>query len=137
MTLNGLEFDVVVSRIMFKTDVTLALKWLKTQNHKMSKQTYYNHLNRLDADAQSRLYELAQKFSIIAADEIVKFQGIEKQMYEEYHKEKLPINRARILKMIAELQPYITSLYDQTRTIMEGKIATAVKEDPILSFNTE
>jgi len=136
MALNDKEYNIITSRIMFKSDFNLALKWLESKGLKVSQADYYRTLAILDKDAKKRLYGLAEKFEVIAADEIVKFQNIEKQMYEEYHKESQPINRAKILKMIADLQPYITSLYDQTRMVLEGRINESIKEDNILSKYT-
>ena len=134
MALNDKEYHVIVSRIMFKSDFKLAIKWLESKGFKKIKQAeYYRILSKLDVEAKKRLYELGEKFEIVAADEIVKFLNIEKQMYEEYHKEENPLNRARILQMIANLQPYITSLYDQTKKVIEGDVIESVKEDNILS----
>lgn len=133
MTLSGKDFDVITSRIMFKTDWKLALKWLESKGYKIKKTDYYRILNRLDHDARKRLYEIAQKFEVIAAEEIEKFSLLEKQLYEEYNQEQSHINKARILKMIAELQPYITSLYDDIKTIFEEPIAKHIKEDPVFS----
>jgi len=118
--MNDKEFHVIVARIMFKTDYKLALSWLKGKDHEISQAEYYRTLARLDSEAQKRLYEVAQKFQIIASDEIIKLTGIEKMLFEEYHKETKPKDRALILRMIVELQPYLTSLYDQTRVLIEG-----------------
>jgi len=133
MTLNDKEYHIIVSRIMFKTDYKLALRWLESQGFEVSQADYYRTLAVLDADARKRLYELAKNFEVIAADEVVKFQKIEAGLWEEYHKEKIPLNRARILRMITELQPYITSLYDQTKQVMQGKAVEQFKKDNILS----
>ena len=135
MTLNDKEYNIIVARIIFKSDFKRALIWLKAKGHEMSQGTYYKTLAVLDQNARNRLHEIACKFETIAADEIVKFQNIEKQMWEEYYKETNTLNRARILQMIANLQPYITALYDQTREVLEGKIES--EKDSILSINTE
>lgn len=37
---------------------------------------------------------------------------LEKKMWEEYNKEKDHWKRVQILKYIAELQPYLASIYD-------------------------
>ena len=133
MTLSGKDFDVITSRIMFKSDWKLALNWLESQGYKIKKTDYYRILNRLDHDAGKRLYEIAQKFEVIAADEIEKFRSLEKMLYEEYHQEQSHINKARILKMIVEIQPYITSLYDEIKTIFEEPIGKQIKKDSVLS----
>lgn len=135
MTLNDKEFHVIVARVMFKTDYKLALKWLESKDYRISQAEYYRILARLDLEAQKRLFEIGQKFQIIASDEIIKLTSIEKMMYEEYHKEQKPKDRAIILKMIVELQPYLTSLYDQTRLLIESNVTKEVNH--ILSEHTE
>ena len=133
MPLNEKEFFIISAKIMFKQDWKLALSWLKGKGYNIKKDVYYRTLNSLDKKARTRINDIAKNFEVIVADEIEKFRILEKQLYEEYHKEESPINRARILKIIAEMQPYITSLYDEVKMIFEDKITDAVKEDSILS----
>lgn len=126
MALNDKEYHVIMAKIMFKTDYKLAISWLKSKGFEVSQADYYRILARLDSEAQKRLYEVGAKFQVIAADELVKLSSIEKMLFEEYHKETKPKDRAIILKMIVELQPYLTSLYDQTRLLIEGKVAKEI-----------
>lgn len=135
MTMNDKEFHIITARIMFKSEYKKALIWLKAKGFDISQATYFRTLAVMDKDARKRLFDIASKFETIAADEIIKFQNIEKQMWEEYHKESTALNRSRILQMIANLQPFITALYDQTRQVLEGKIES--EKDNILSINTE
>ena len=133
MALNEKEFLIISAKIMFKQDWKLALSWLTGKGYTIKKDIYYRTLNALDKKARTRINDIAKNFEVIVADEIEKFRIIEKQLYEEYHKEEAPINRAKILKIIAEMQPYITSLYDEVKMIFEDKIVDAVKEDTVLS----
>ena len=135
MALNDKEFHILTARIMFKSDYKMALEWLEAKGHKMGQATYFRTLAVMDKDAKQRLFEVAKKFEVVAADEIIKFNNIEKQMYEEYHREENPLNRARILQMIANLQPYITALHDQTREVLEEKLAE--QKDSVLSLDPE
>lgn len=135
MTLNDKEFHILTARIMFKSDYKVALKWLESKGYEMSQATYFRTLAVMDQDAKDRLFKIAQEFEVVAADEIIKFNNIEKQMYEEYHKEQSPLGRARILQMIANLQPFITALHEQTKLVLEGKLES--EKDSILSQHTE
>jgi hypothetical protein len=135
MTLNDKEFHILTARIMFKSDYKLALKWLESKGYEMKQATYFRTLGIMDKEAKERLFKIAQDFEIVAADEIVKFNNIEKQMYEEYLKEKTPLGKAKILQMIANLQPYITALHEQTRLVLEGKLES--EKDSILSKHSE
>jgi len=134
MTLNDNEFHIVTARIMFKTDWKQALVWLKARGFDISQATYFRTLAVVDQEAKNRLFDIAKRFEIIASEEILKFQNLEKQMYEEYHKEQSPLSRARILQMIANLQPYMTALYDQTRQVLENQLES--EKDSILSKHT-
>ena len=135
MTLNDKEYHIVTARIMFKTDWKQALEWLKARGFDISQATYFRTLAVVDKEVTERLFKIAKEFEVIASEEIIKFNNLEKQMYEEYHKEDQPLNRARILQMIANLQPYITALYDQTRLVLEGKLNA--EKDNILSKHPE
>lgn len=137
MNLNDNEFHIITAKIMFKTDWKGALEWLKSKGMEISQATYFRTLANLDEHAQSRINEVARKFPIIVADEIDKFRGLEKMMYEEYRAEENHMNRVRILKMIAELQPLITSLYDETRHLLEGGIIEHNKKTDVLSKFTD
>ena len=84
MPLNDKEFNIVLARIMFKTDWKFALAWLKSKGLEISQSDYYRTLAVLDQQSLSRLNELGRNFTIILADELIKIQSIEKQLYEEY-----------------------------------------------------
>jgi len=119
MKLSEKESLVIQARLMFKNDLNLSLKWLESKGFPMKKTQYYNTLNRLDSMGAERLFEIAKTFPAFHADEIEKFVLIEQQLYEQYYQEKAPINKARILKMIADIQPLITALHDSTQYILE------------------
>lgn len=119
MDLSRNETMVMQSKLMFHSDYTLALKWLDTKGVKLSVAGYYKILKRLNESGAERLFHIGQQFPAFHADEIEKFLMIESQLYEQYYTEKEPINKARILKMIADIQPLITSLYDSTQYVLE------------------
>src|SRR5215203_5916900 len=57
-------------------------------------------------------------------DRIDGLELIEKKMWEEYNKEKDPFKRVQILKDIAEIQPYLSSIYDATKYVINNKNKT-------------
>ena len=120
MDLSGKETAIIQSKLMFQKDFTLALRWLETKGFKMSRTAYYDNLKRLNNAGAERLFEIGKHFPAFHADEIEKFLMIESQLYEQYYQEKEPLNKARILKMIADIQPLITSLYDSTQYVLEA-----------------
>lgn len=119
MDLSGKETAVIQSKLMFQKDYLLALKWLETKGYKLSRTSYYDNLKRLNDSGAERLFSIGQHFPAFHADEIEKFLMIESQLYEQYYQEKEPLNKARILKMVADIQPLITSLYDSTQYVLE------------------
>lgn len=135
MTLNDKEYHILTARIMFKSDWKLALKWLESKGYDIKQATYFRTLAIMDQEAKERLFRVAKDFEIVAADEIIKFSNIEKQMYEEYLKETTPLGKAKILQMIANLQPYITALYEQTKLVLEGKLES--EKNNILSEHSD
>ena len=42
-------------------------------------------------------------------------------MWEEYNKEKAPWKRVQILKDIVEIQPYLSSIYEATKLVIDDK----------------
>jgi len=133
MRLEGIDFDIVVARGTFQHDWKNALAWLKAQGHRIGKNRYYERLKELDAESWSRLAKIPQEYHIIIADSIVKLHFIEKEAWKNYHVERDPTKKVRILKTIVELQPYITSIYDQTQDVVENKTLGDVKENAIQS----
>lgn len=119
MDLTAKETAIIQSKLMFQKDWTLAIKWLETKGYKVSQTAYYDNLRRLNRSGAERLFNIGQQFPAFHADEIEKFLMIESQLYEQYYTEKEPLNKARILKMIADIQPLITSLYDSTQYVLE------------------
>ena len=69
-------------------------------------------------------------------DRIDGLELIEKKMWEEYNKEKDPWKRVQILKTIAEVQPYLASLYDASKFVIDKKIIEA-KEKGTVELNSK
>lgn len=133
MDITSKESAIIQSKLMFKKDYKLALTWLETKGYKMGSNQYYSKLRMLDSQGAERLFDIGKNFPAFHADEIEKFLMIESQLYEQYYQEKEPLNKARILKMIADIQPLITSLYDSTQYVLEAnaKFLSRREEKPI------
>lgn len=57
-------------------------------------------------------------------------------MWEEYNKEKDPWKRVQILKDIAQVQPYLASIYDSTKFVIDKKTIEA-KEKGTVELNSK
>lgn len=138
MSLSNKEFNVIVSRLMFKSDYKSAIKWLEKEKQiSLSKSTYHRILNKLDSESFQRLSEIGKNFPSIMIDEITKFENFEKEIMTQYEREKNPMNKAKIIMMNAQLQPFIISLLDQSKTLLEARAVESIKEDNILSKFTK
>lgn len=120
MKLTERESLVLQAKLMYKSDYTAAIKWLNSKGEKMKQTTYYMILKDIESRGAERLFNIGKTFQAFHADEIEKFLMIESQMYEQYHAEETPTGKARILKMIADIQPMITALYDSTQYVVEA-----------------
>lgn len=138
MSLSNKEFNVIVSRLMFKSDYKSAIEWLEKEKQiSMSETTYHRILNKLDSESFQRLSEIGKNFPSIMVDEITKFENFEKEIMTQYEREKNPMNKAKIIMMNAQLQPFIISLLDQSKTLLEARAVESIKEDNILSKFTK
>src|SRR5215204_2339034 len=108
----------VVETIRMRLSTEQALQSMKDNGFAISRATYFRHKKRLE-----KLYHMTNiGFEYQHLDRIDGLELIEKKMWEEYNKEKDPWKRVQILKDIAELQPYLASIYDSTKFVVDNKI---------------
>jgi hypothetical protein len=60
---------------------------------------------------------------------------VRKEMWRQYHLEQDPFKKARILKLIIELQPYASAFAEATAAVLAGEVIPAVKEPATESFD--
>ena len=114
-----------------------ALQYMKDNGFSISRATYFRHKKKLEEKKLERLYHMANLgFEYQHLDRIDGLELIEKKMWEEYNKEKDPWKRVQILKDIAQVQPYLASLYDSTKFVIDNKTVEAKEKDIIELNNT-
>lgn len=117
--LTDRQKEVIVTMRMRLTTAQ-ALSYLEDVGYQMSESTWRRIKAGLKRNEQQRLHHIAALgFESQHLERIDSCELIEKLMWENYHLCKSPFQRVLILEKIANLQPYISSYYDITRSIME------------------
>ena len=125
----------VVETIRMRVSTEQALHYMKNNGLSISRATYFRHKKKLEEKKLERLYHMANLgFEYQHLDRIDGLELIEKKMWEEYNKEKDPWKRVQILKDIAQVQPYLASLYDSTKFVID-KRPIETKEKGIIELN--
>ena len=130
LLINGLTHisdteKAVVETIRMRLSTEHALQYMKDNGLSISRATYFRHKKKLEEKKLERLYYMTNLgFEYQCLDRIDGLELIEKKMWEEYNKEKDPFKRVHILKDIAEIQPYLSSIYDATKYVINNKNKT-------------
>src|SRR5215203_7324657 len=112
----------VVETIRMRLSTEQALQSMKDNGFAISRATYFRHKKRLEEKKLERLYHMTNiGFEYQHLDRIDGLELIEKKMWEEYNKEKDHWKRVQILKYIVEIQPYLSSIYEATKLVIDDK----------------
>ena len=127
----------VVETIRMRLSTEQALQYMKDNGFSVSRATYFRHKKKLEEKKLERLYHMANiGFEYQHLDRIDGLELIEKKMWEEYNKEKNPWKRVQILKDIVEIQPYLSSIYDASKFVIDKRTIEA-KEKGIIELNNK
>ncbi len=124
-----------------------ALLYLKDVGHEMSEHTYFRKKKELEDMKLERLEFIAKHFEDQHLHRLDKLELIENLMWENYHAEKNPSKKVKILESIVNTQPYLSSYYEVTKTVYEHSqsnghsdgdtILSKAEEEPIVGFESE
>jgi hypothetical protein len=127
----------VVETIRMRLSIEQSLQYMKDNGFSISRATYFRHKKKMEEKKLERLYHMANiGFEYQHLDRIDGLELIEKKIWEEYTKEKDPWKRVQILKIIAEVQPYLASIYDSTKFVVDNKTFES-KEKGIIELNNQ
>src|SRR5215211_2288007 len=119
--LNDTE-KAVVETIRMRLSTEQSLQYMKDNGFSISRATYFRHKKKLEEKKLERLYHMANLgFEYQCLDRIDDLELIEKKMWEEYNKEKDPWKRVQILKELVQIQPYLSSIYEATKFVIDDK----------------
>jgi len=111
-----------------------ALAYLEERGHIISRDFYYRLRKEVKEGTQTRLNLIAsEEFSAQHLTRIDTLKTIENELWNQYHVEKNPTNKSKILMNIAELQTYLSSYYDHTQYIMTQAARSRKHEKPLSS----
>jgi hypothetical protein len=126
----------VVETIRMRLSTEQALQYMKDNGFSVSRATYFRHKKKLEEKKLERLYHMATLgFEYQHLDRIEGLELIEKKMWEEYNKEKDPFKRVQILKDIVEIQPYLSSIYESLKFVIDDK--KIIKTKGIIELNNK
>ena len=158
--LNDVELLVLATKTM-RFSERESFAYMESKGHKVSKATYYNYLKDISVKTKKRLYEICKNFNEHHLERIDSIRIIEKQMWKELHMTRKiiikntdsgydkngkkysrtnedvidiplsPLEKVKILKEIADLQPYISAYEEATQSILEQSIKQFGEEEKI------
>jgi hypothetical protein len=109
---------------------------MKDNKFSVSRATYFRYKKKLEEKKLERLYHMANLgFEYQYLDRIDGLELIEKKMWEEYNKEKIPWKRVQILKNLVEIQPYLSSIYEASKFVIDDK--KIIKTKNIIEINNK
>jgi len=103
-----------------------ALEYLKEVGFEMSRAKYFRQKKTVEDKKLKRLFHIAKiTYEDQHLERIDRLETIEKLMWENYHAEKTPTNKVKILESIMSM-PYI-STYDEATMILLGHKEAKIK----------
>lgn len=114
--------DVLVIHCMaMKLSEKESLAYLASRNHKIGRAQYYRDLKRLQEAVTHKAFKIAAENGLIEQhmNRIDQLETIEREHWQNYHREKNPLRKSIILEKVTSLQPYISSAYDYVKEIIK------------------
>jgi hypothetical protein len=115
----------VVDTMTMKLKLPHALEYMEHVGHRMSERTYYRQKKRIEEMKLERMHFIAKvAYEEQHLERLDRMELVESLMWVDYHKEKDPLKRVKILTHIVDIQPFISSYYEATKTLVEGRFQT-------------
>lgn len=100
-----------------------AVEHIKEHGYKIALRTFYKYKKKVVSHTWNRAEEIAKGGLLDQhMQRIDNLETIEAEQWICYNKSSNPSQQSAILERIANLQPYITAMYDSTRVILEKQI---------------
>ena len=115
---TGIEpyiIEVMCLRLMEKESLT----YLSDRGYDISAAELYRLKNEVKETADSRLHNIGLEFQMQHLQRIETLKTIENELFNNYHIEKNPTNKCKILMQIADIQQYLSAYYDSTQYVMQ------------------
>lgn len=110
---------LVVATIRMRLTNPQSLAYLEGHGYKMSRRTYSRIKAFVESKKLERLHNIAATFEDQHMDRLDTIELIEQKMWEHYYQEQSHYKCVMILKEIKELQPYKSSYYESTASVIK------------------
>ena len=112
----------VVDTITMRLNLSQALEYVKHAGFEMSERTYYRHKRKVQEMKLERMHFIAKvAYEEQHLERVDRMELIENQMWTNYWHEKEPLKRVKILTHIVNIQPFISTYYEATKYLVEGR----------------
>ena len=112
----------VLQCVLMRLKEKEAMAFLKAEGHGISTATYWRTRGDLEATKQKRLFEIGQHgFEDQHTWRIDTLETVEKELWRQFITETRPYFKAKILVMIAEIQPYLAIFYRTVKRVIENQ----------------
>jgi nitroreductase len=109
----------IVETIAMRLSTKESLTYLKAMGFEMSERKYFRHKKRIQDMKLERMMHIAQYFPDQHLERIDQLEFIEKLCWQNYHVCKDPAKKVKILETIKEIQPYLSTYYGATKSLLE------------------
>ena len=117
---TGIE-PLIIECVCLRLKEKESLSYLEDRGYSISAAEYYRLKNEVKQGAHTRLNHIAsEEFLLQHLDRIENLKTIEGELWNQFHIEKSPINKFKILMNIADIQTYLSSYYDSTQFVMQS-----------------
>ena len=119
----------VIECICLRYSEQKALAYLKQKGFKISQRTYYIIKKEIQEGTQSRLHLIASdEFLTQHVERLDMLKTIQSKLWDSYNECKNPMDKAKILMQIAELQLYLSQYYDSTQYVLQRAVLQKKKK---------
>ena len=120
---TGIE-PFIIECICMKLKIKESLSRLSEYGYDISAATFYRLKKEIEESSQQRLNLIASKeFLSQHLERIETLKAIHSELWNNYHIEKTPMNKSKILMHIADIQQYLSSYYDSTAYVMQRVVS--------------
>ena len=121
------EAELVIATKVMRYNEADALRYLEEKGYPMSYGKYKSIVKKQYSGMEKQVAVLGYNFSVYHMEKITKLREVERKYWETY--EQLdPLDRIKVLKEIAQLQPLISAYEELTVRIQEQETLRRAKQ---------
>ena len=126
---EGIE-PFIIEIICLRLHEKEALSYLSDRGYDISRVELYSLKQEVQASTHTRLNRIASsEFMAQHLERIETLKTVHNELWNQYHVEKSPINKSKILMNIADLQTYLSSYYDSTAYVLQQQAKQRIKQE--------